>query len=157
MSTIFRDDKESDKPKTTAIAINRGLVQQLCQLGRESEEVLLLLKNAYKKRLKQFATLQELQNVLGNLFSRDAVRSRTTFVVLDALDESGDRSEILQQLRDLLIYNPDRPRRLKLFVTSRSEVDIDHASQDFVSIQMSPSKIDHNIALCIPRCVSIVV
>lgn len=103
MSTIFCDDKESDKPRTTAIAINRDLVQQLCQLGRESEEVLLLLKNAYKKRLEQFATLQELQNVLGNLFSRDAVRNRTTFVVLDALDESGDRSRILQQLRDLSI------------------------------------------------------
>ena len=115
-----------------------------------------LLKNAYKKRLEQFATLQELQNVLGNLFSRDAVGNKTTFVVLDALDESGDRSRILQQLRDLSIHNPDRPRRLKVFVTSRSEVDIDHALQDFVSIQMSPSKIDHDIALCIPRCVSIV-
>lgn len=119
--------------------------------------MLLLLKNAYKKRLEQFAALQELQNVLGNLFSRDVVRNTTTFVVLDALDESGDRSRILQQLRDLSIYNPDRPRRLKVFVTSRSEVDIDHASQDFVSIQMSPSKIDYDIALCIPRCVSIVV
>ena len=91
----FCDDKGSDKPRTTAIAINRGLVQQLCQLGTESEEVLLILKNACKKRLEQFTTLQEAQNVLGNLFSRDAVRNKTTFVVLDALDESVDRSRIL--------------------------------------------------------------
>ena len=42
-------------------------------------------------------------------------------------------------------------------MTGRSEVDIDHALQDLVSIQMSPSEIDHDIALCIPRCVSIVV
>ena len=42
-------------------------------------------------------------------------------------------------------------------VTGRSEVDIDHALQDLVSRQMCPGKIDHDIALWIPRCVSIVV
>ena len=42
-------------------------------------------------------------------------------------------------------------------MTSRSEVDTDHALQDLVSIRMSPSEVDHDIALCIPRCVSIVV
>lgn len=152
----FCDDKVNDKPKNTAIAINRGFVQQLCQLGRESEEVLFIMKAAYKKRLEQFATLQELQDVLENLFSRKEARNKTTFVVLDALDESVDRSKILQQLRELSVLNPDIPRRLKILVTSRSEVDIDNALRKAVSIQMSPGEIDHDIALCIPRCVSII-
>lgn len=40
--------------------------------------------------------------------------------------------------------------------TSSSEVDIEHALRDFFGIQMSPGAIDHDIALCIPQCVSVI-
>ena len=94
--------------------------------------------------------------MLESLIFRDVARNKVVHLVLDALDESGDRARILQQLRYLSVQKPETPRKLKILVTSRSEVDIEHALRGFASIQMSPNEVDPDIALCIPGCVSII-
>jgi len=123
-------DPETQNPKNI-------LGSLLKQLATQDEQCFVELETYYKKD-KNFAVDATLESLIG-IFYLMTSKFDETFVVIDALDEVGEsRHIIIDQLRALCLLNSN----LKILLTSRKEIDIEHAFSDFVEVSIAAQSSD---------------
>ncbi|KAK7414038.1 hypothetical protein QQX98_007070 [Neonectria punicea] len=120
-----------------AAPLLRWLIGQLCRRSQTVPE------QAYKiHQLNQQPDLQGLLEILAAVLQS----SGSVFVVIDALDESQPRSNLLKVIEDLVL--DERFRKVHLLVTSRQELDIERTmSKISHSISMSNPLVENDIKL----------
>jgi hypothetical protein len=138
----FRSD-ESQKP----INVIGSLVAQLCsQLGCYPEE----LELAYDRSntmggQRRRPTLLVLMHTLQS-FARD----NEIILLIDALDECSNRKDLI----DFICKIPEEMRHIKIFITSRDELDIQEAFRPFTRLRIEShlDEIDQDIRYYIDQC-----
>jgi hypothetical protein len=103
----------------------RSLVLQLSMQSPQIPEALNTLFNSSQDGQQQptFSGLRStLQQILGD-FSQ-------TCIILDALDETSDRNELLKMIQDIVEWKLEE---LHILVTSRRESDIEEALETLVT------------------------
>lgn len=109
-----------DTAKQTFDDMLRSLVFQLYQGGFDSANHLDTLFECHQRGSNQAAT-----KTLEDMFSKMLMTPKLVFIVLDALDESTTRVELLQWIKDM-ISSPGLAH-VKLLYTSRPEAEfLDH-------------------------------
>jgi hypothetical protein len=111
----------NDAAKQTADGMLRSLASQLCQRSAESEAQLHSLFQSSQDGQKQ-PTACALRNVVYRMLQNHKI----VFVVLDALDESTKRQELLGCLEEIL--SMPELAHLRLLCTGRPEVEF----QDYI-------------------------
>ncbi|KAK7427785.1 hypothetical protein QQZ08_005723, partial [Neonectria magnoliae] len=97
-----------------AVPFLRWLIGQLCRRSQTVPE-----KMHRMHQLNQQPDLQELLKLLAAVLQS----SSSLFVVIDALDESQPRTNLLKVIEDLML--DERFRKIQLLVTSRQELEIE--------------------------------
>lgn len=115
----------------------RWIVTQLC---RQAEAVPAEAYAVFKQRCEP--SLPKLLDALATILDG----FQTVFVIVDALDESKPRGDLLKTLRDLA--TDPRFSKIQLLVTSREYVDIERALDEISKrVSMSNSFIERDILL----------
>ncbi|KAK1760390.1 hypothetical protein QBC47DRAFT_408460 [Echria macrotheca] len=121
----------------------RWLVSQLCRRTRIVPDLASSLFQG-----GQQPTVRELQDILHSILSATDLHS--VFVIIDALDESQKRDNLLTVIRTLVV--DDRFRKIQLLATSREYVDIE-ATMTSISdrIPMSNPLVEADIATYVKK------
>lgn len=133
--------KNTDADKNTSTAVVRTLVYQLYkmiedQTLRESlnNDLGIALDRSGQQRAVNFT-------VLWHLFSTHLKSLGPATIILDALDECQDVSQLIQSLKGL-----SKLRSIKVIVTSRKEVHLHNGLNGVTSIDIAPEDVDADIA-----------
>jgi len=126
----------------------RALVQQQYVSLKSSDAVLPLLKAALGGRSQTHASGTE----LAKLFVRLAqTRHGLIYIMVDALDEAEDPSEVAGWFRDITAVSS--PKLLvKVFATSRRLTNLETLLKDTTMVPMEPALVDQDIDRYIPSC-----
>jgi len=118
---FFFDFNDLEKQKSELML--KSLVSQFCQRYHNLPPALELLWSSCNVSREQPST-DQLLDALQSL-----TESRTSFIVLDALDECGDRAELLSILESISGW---KNAGLHVLMTSRKERDIEETLEDIV-------------------------
>jgi len=118
---FFFDFNDLEKQKSDSML--KSLVSQFCQQYHNLPPALELLWSSCHGGQGQPST-EQLLNALQSM-----AENRISFIVLDALDECGDRAELLSILESISGW---KNARLHVLVTSRKERDIEGTLEDIV-------------------------
>jgi len=118
---FFFDFNDLEKQKSNPML--KSLVSQFCQQLHNLPPALELLWSSCHLGQAQPST-DQLLDVLQSM-----TESRTSFIVLDALDECSDRAELLSILESISGW---KNARLHVLVTSRKERDIEETLENIV-------------------------
>jgi hypothetical protein len=117
----------NDTNKQTLESMSRSLIGQLYQGHSDAQEPLDQLWNSRRESNHQFSK-KSLVDVLLVMLSR----VNNVSIVLDALDESTTRNDVLAWLRDVL---EAKGSTCRILVTARREEDIESALQQWIRPQ----------------------
>lgn len=118
-----------------AVPFLRWTISRLC---RESQYVPQRLRRLYRRGGQP--SLEDLLSVLEDILTE----FDTVYIMLDAVDESFPREDLLRVLRDLA--TDMRFHKIQLLVTSREYVDIENILKTVSSsISMSNAFVEHDI------------
>lgn len=133
--------KSTDVDKNTPTAIMRSLLYQLYksvkgQKPRESlnKDLRLALERSGQQRAVNFT-------VLFQLFIAHVKSLTPTRIILDALDECQDPSQLIQGLKEL-----SKLESIKVIMTSRKEPHLHNELSKIPSIEIAPEDINADIA-----------
>lgn len=120
-----------------AVPFLRWLLNQLCrQADFIPDNVYKMYKYGGEPSIKEL--LEALEDVLDNF--------KITYVIVDAIDESNPRENLLKVLRNL-VTDP-RFKKLQLLASSREYIDIERVMEEFsVSVSMSNPFVEEDIRL----------
>ena len=122
-----------------AVPFLRWLLNQLC---RQADVV---PNNVYKMyKYGGEPSLADLLMALENVVDRFEV----TYLIVDAIDESNPREDLLKIFRDI-ITDP-RFKKLQLLASSREYIDIEEVMEELsVSVSMANPFVEEDIRLCV--------
>lgn len=139
-SVMYFFCKNTDVDKNTSTAVMRSLVYQLYKLIKHqnatkslNDDLGFALDRSGQQRAVNFS-------VLWQLFSTHVQTLTAAKIILDALDECQDPSQLIQCLKEL-----SRLRSVKVIVTSRKEPHLHNELNNISSIDITPEDIDADI------------
>ena len=120
-----------------AVPFLRWLLNQLC---RQAD---LVPGNVYKMyKYGGEPSLVELLKALEDILDKFEI----TYVILDAIDESNPREDLLKVLRDLV--TDSRFKKLQILASSREYIEIERVMEEFsVSVSMANPFVEEDIRL----------
>ena len=120
------------------VNILKSLIKQLAE---RNEDTFTQLKDfCVNHGQKQSLEIASSPQQLGSLLQSMTRNISKVFIVVDALDECADtRPQVLEALKELYI-SPDG--NIKALYTSRNEIDIEEALQDFKQVQIAARSSD---------------
>jgi hypothetical protein len=131
---FYCDFREKDTQRPEAV-----LGSIICQLCRQFDGIPSVVENAFKNdELTTSPSYKELEGIFTALL---ALCHQAT-IVIDALDECLQRSNLLQLLADLTKLGP---RNVRVLITSRREMDITKAFGALPQIPLLPEAVDSDI------------
>jgi uncharacterized protein YukE len=136
---FYFDFNDTTKQKTAQML--QSVIAQLCF----QKDVPTELHELYKRNGVRQPTRYQLIEIL-HVLAKDS----PTYIIMDALDESSERDELLEtitkELNDIINMN--------ILVTSRKEQDINEFLNDVagITISLTGSQIDDDIALHVQKC-----
>jgi hypothetical protein len=136
---FYFDFNDITKQKTSQML--QSVIAQLCSRRRDIPAELYELYKRNGDGQRQ-PTLQQLIETL-HVLAKDS----RTYIIMDALDESSEREELLETLTKEL-------NDVNILVTSRKEQDISEFLNDVadITVSLAGSKIDNDIDLHVRKC-----
>jgi len=132
--------KNTDVDKNTPTAVIRSLLYQLYKLAKDQEareslydDLGLALDRSGQQRAVNFT-------IMWQLFSTHVKNLTATTIIVDALDECQDPSQLIQGLKGLSTL-----ASIKVIVTSRKEPHLHKELNENSSIEIAPEDIDADI------------
>jgi hypothetical protein len=117
----------------------------LASMAGQSPAVLALLET-FSKKYREYKTSCSLET-FREKFLECLDLTQQTFVVIDALDECIDRADLLKELLCIIHKRP----KLRLFLTSRKEFDINQSLSLLPQLSLLPSDVSPDVSKYVER------